>query len=199
MVNLQHVSRILIMPQAFTKLRGFIEECKAEISGFGTAEITHNGILIRDIFILEQEISYGRTEISEEEIARFLIRLLDEGKDPSAIKVWWHSHGGMDVFWSETDIKSMASCFLSDFMVTVVGNKQGRFKARVNIYKPATRVIDDLSLVLQFPADVDPGLQDEVRAEIAKKVKFIPVPSLRREDLSDSSVDQDMTASFWGE
>jgi len=168
--------RMAISRRAAGKLRAFIDECRGEISGFGTVEVTGNGFLIQDIFILEQEVSWAGTAISEEDMARFVQRLLDEGKDPATVRVWWHSHADMENFWSRTDKDTIASCFLSDFMITMVGNKKGRLKVRLNIYKPSPVVIDYPPV--ELGASVDPELRAEAQAEIGKKVRVIPLPEV---------------------
>lgn len=168
------ISQILITPEAFQRLKFCIEICPSEISGLGRVEPYENNLLISEVFILKQKVSSSDTELDPEGVCQLLSRFIQEGRDPSSIRLWWHSHGEMDVEWSDTDEKTIHS-FNGDYMVSVMGNKQGQFLCRLDFFSPERRVMEGLPLV---PLAEDGGsdelaLRESIEAEIQEKVRAV--------------------------
>jgi hypothetical protein len=94
-----------------------------------------------------------------------------EDKDPELVKVWWHSHGNGACFWSGID-SSTIELFNNSWMVSIVGNRLGDYKARVDIYEPVRVSVDELPLEVHIPElEPDPGLELAIVDEINKKVR----------------------------
>ena len=104
-------------------------------------------------------MSSAETEMNPEGQAKFLEEYITGGGDPSKIKLWWHSHAQMGVFWSATDDKAVEE-FSDGWMISIVGNHKGDFRVRLDWYDPVRFTLDKLNLAAQhfFPqVDEDGG------------------------------------------
>jgi len=159
-------------PLAAQKLRLYVDLCPSEISGLGDVESSPRGFLVQDVFLVKQQSSYSYTELLPEFMAEFLISRVKEGKDPDRIKLWWHSHSEMDVFWSLMDDYT-AKSFQNDYMLSLVTNKAGKYLCRLDLYQPLTLTIDHLPVVPPGRFDDEgPGLRESILKEISEQVIF---------------------------
>lgn len=183
-------SCIFIVPLAFQKLKTYIELCPVEISGLGEVELRGDQFLVTDLFLLPQKVSPSETELDPQQLCEFLSQCLVQGKDPASLRVWWHSHGEMDLHWSRTDRETIKA-FPGEYLISIVGNKGGQFLCRLDIFAPAPQTIDGLNLVpLEEPgveaiSDPDP-LRRAIQSEIREKVKIL-IP-LNRAELEEWAV-----------
>jgi len=168
-LKVSSVPRVFITPQAKQRLDLYIQLCPDEISGLGRVERLGEDFLITEVFLFKQRATGASTELSEKDIAEWLTDLVRQGKDPSKIKLWWHSHASMGAYWSSTDEKTISSCFATDWMISLVGNKRGEYCVRLDIYKPIRLTLDGLPLEVYWPEDKE--LKAEVEKEIREKVK----------------------------
>ncbi len=170
---------VRIDPEAFRKLRLYVDNCQYEISGLGVVERDGNDFLVTDVFILKQWTYRAFTELSQRAVAEFLLALVEGGRDPEPVKFWWHSHGQMDVFWSEIDDYT-ARGFGTDYMISAVTNRAGDLRCRVDVGEPLALTLDNV------PFDVDPsrtaapepGLEERIREEIANQVDILKDPAI---------------------
>ena len=162
------IPRILIRPEAWQRLRLYIDQCPTEISGLGLVERRDQDFLITDVFLFEQEVSQLDTALSPADVANFLIETIESGRDPSAIKLWWHSHAEAPVFWSALD-EQTAGSFSNEYMISVVGNKRGHFRSRLDVYGGRRLTLDRLPFEMCY--DEDDSLVETVRNEILQKVR----------------------------
>jgi proteasome lid subunit RPN8/RPN11 len=167
-LKVSSVPRVFITLQAKQRLDLYIQLCPDEISGLGRVERLGEDFLITEVFLFKQRVSGASTELSEKDIAEWLTDLVRQGKDPSKIKLWWHSHASMGTYWSSTDEKTI-SRFATDWMISLVGNKRGEYCVRLDIYKPIRLTLDGLPLEVYWPEDKE--LKAEVEKEIREKVK----------------------------
>lgn len=167
--------RVFITPEAKQRLDLYIEAADGEISGLGTVSRLGNDFLITAVHLFEQVCTGASTDLSSEDVAKFLLASVRAGLETDQLKLWWHSHVNMGVFWSGTD-ETTASRFGNGFMLAVVGNKRGEFLARLDLYEPIRLTLD----CLQFEVRQEPteAMRAEVMAEVAAKVKT-PPPTLR--------------------
>ena len=166
--------RVLILPEPFERLKLYIELCPWEVSGLGIVDQVENDFVIRDIFITRQWNYSAFTEMYPEDLSRVLIEMVKEGKDPNQIKLWWHSHAEMDVFWSQID--DYTSRNLGQYLISLVGNKAGKFRCRLDVSEPVRLTVDNLSFEVNdgHPASIDHGrLRHEVEKEIWEKVQSL--------------------------
>lgn len=161
------LTRVFISLEAKQKLDLYIKHTDSEISGLGEVKIFENNFLIKNIYLFKQECTGITTDLSQEDIAKFLLESVQLGVDPSGLKLWWHSHVNMETFWSPTD-KGTAGKFGNGWMMSIVGNKKGDYLARFDLYSPIRLTIDNLKLeVFQSVSD---ELEEEIKKEIEEKV-----------------------------
>jgi hypothetical protein len=161
------IPRVYILPEAKSKLDLYIKLCKYEISGLGSVIKRDDVMLIQDIFLFKQVVTSGSTDLNEEAISNFLLETVKAGLDPETLKLWWHSHGNGGCFWSGTDTSTI-ELFKNEWMISIVGNRQGDYQTRVDLYNPFRVSIDKIKLQLFQP--VDEVLREQLREEINSKV-----------------------------
>lgn len=159
----------LILPYSIKeKMRLYVESLDNEISGFGKIEFNQeeDTCTIIDIKIFEQEVSSARSELEGENIAKFATELVKNGETLGGWNLWWHSHNDMGVFWSGTDTGTMDENPLdAPFMVSIVTNNDGEYKARIDLYEPTHMYLDDIKVITEYPQD------NSLKKEIEKEVK----------------------------
>ena len=90
-------------PEAYARLRLYVDLCPSEIGGLGEVRPEGDALLVTELFLLDQWVSPSETELDPEAVLRLLCRCLEEGRDPAALRLWWHSHAEHEVEWSATD------------------------------------------------------------------------------------------------
>jgi len=179
-VTIPRPTCIFILPLAFQRLKIYIDLCPVEISGLGEVELRGDRLVVTDLFLIPQTGTPSETELDPEHLYEFLAKHLLQGRDPASLRVWWHSHAGMDVNWSRIDQETIGK-FPGDYLISIVGNKRGEFLCRLDIFAPSPQTINDLDLIpLDEPvveATSEPDrLRGEVLAQIREKVRiFLPV------------------------
>jgi hypothetical protein len=106
-------------------------------------------LLVTDVFIFKQESSSGGTDIEGADLGAGIFELLGAGVDPEKIKLWWHSHGNMGVFFSGTDTNTMdtnPNLTGSPFFISIVGNKAHDYNVRFDQHSPLRFWADGLQL-----------------------------------------------------
>ena len=159
---------VYITPQAKQKLDLYIKCCKQEISGFGTVERYERSFLITDVFIFNQECSTSNSDMSSEDVSKYLVEAVNEGIDPSTIKLFWHSHADGGVFWSGVDNDCIDQLSTS-WLLSIVGNHSGQYLVRLDLYEFARVTLDELDFRV-FTPPIE-GLKEAIEAEIKEKVK----------------------------
>jgi hypothetical protein len=158
----------------YARLRAYVDGCPNEISGFGLVRVTGDNLVVTNVGIARQYCSATQTEISEDGLAGFLDELLDRGEDPGDLLLWWHSHAEMEVFWSPTDLHTLATTFpQAGWVLGLVLNRRGAITACLHMARPVPLRLYELPVRLQFAADA--ALQAEVGEEIRQKVSGFPL------------------------
>ena len=167
--------KLQITSDAYTKLWYFIRECDSEITGFGKVRkqtIDDEDILeIYDIEIFQQEVSGTHATLDDEALATFLADKVRNGEDIASYRVWWHSHVNMEAFFSSIDTGTIELSREFPYLISIVGNKPGQFKSRIDIFQPL-RFTQDLTLEISD----DENLLEWVKEEIAQKVEQRVIP-----------------------
>lgn len=159
--------RLKITSDAYTKLWYFICECDQEITGFGKVRKTDEDMLeIFDIEIFPQEVSGTHATLDDEALAQFIADKVRAGEDIAAYRVWWHSHVNLEAFFSAIDTGTIDISTEFPYLISIVGNKKGVFKSRIDIFEPI-RLTQDLTLEISD----DENVLEWVREEIAQKVE----------------------------
>ena len=168
------IPRIFITGPAFSRLRWYIELCPFEVSGLGTVAPHGEDLLVTDIFLVRQRASDTDTELDSQAVVDHLLQVLQRGEDPSALRVWWHSHADGDIYWSHTDEQTIER-FQIDQLISIVGNRRLNFGCRLDQFSPKRITVNNLPL-LPLP-DKCPGDEESVgqriMAELREKVTLI--------------------------
>jgi|WetSurMetagenome_2_1015567.scaffolds.fasta_scaffold01396_27 hypothetical protein len=161
--------KVYITPEAKQRLDLYVDAVTGEISGLGRATCYKGVIFISEIYLLHQESSAGETELVPSAVADFINELIATQRDPGEVKVWWHSHANMGAFWSTTDDKT-AENFSNGWMLSLVVNKKGEYKCRLDVYEPVHLTADNLDLVVCYPPAAE-AMKKEIELEVKEKVK----------------------------
>jgi len=159
---------LVIDPMLRRRLDLYIQHCDTEISGLGIVVPEDGNLRITELFLLDQVVTGTTTDLNPEAVAKLMCDIIEKGLPVGGLKLWWHSHCNMSVFWSGTDHETIRT--LGDnWAVSLVGNKKGEYLARVDVYAPIRLAVDNLPFVTKTTED--DALVQEVKAEIALKTK----------------------------
>lgn len=183
--------KVFITLLSLQKIKCFIDKCEYEVNGLGSVERNGNDFVIEDVFLIKQ-ISSGpllSVEFDQKAHSAFLYEWLKKYGDTSKLKFQWHSHANATAFFSPEDIDTIRG-YMSDFMVSLVMNKYGEYKCRVDLYEPFHLSLET-QLFIKVP-HLSKNIVDECVREITEKIKvrqFLPKsPILNKENDEDSKL-----------
>ncbi len=115
-------TRIIFDREAYSKILYFVDKSYQEVSGLGKVIREADGtFLVKDVMMLPQKNTMGSTDIDATDVAKAQYEMRNT---PGELNFWWHSHVDMDVFWSGTDIDTIASIGGAGYVVASVFNKR---------------------------------------------------------------------------
>ena len=171
---------IIIDKEPFFEMMAYAHKFSPnECSGIGVVErqdYTNGSVefTIKKVFVPNQKNTPSTTDVEAEETARMVCVALQEGFDPSALKVHWHSHVDMDTFHSNTDTDNYNDLDNGDFLISLVVNKKGEMLASVHIYRPLR--IDVLNVLVNAPeydeTEIPEGLKGKIEATVQRVLDF---------------------------
>ena len=126
-----------------------------------------------DLFLPKQVCSPGGTELDQESVATLIMEIDRAGADAGKLRLWFHSHGSMDVFWSQTDETCISNLANGDYVLSLVTNKRGSTLARLDIFKPVRLTVDHVPVSVRSTGD---SLRNRCREEVLQQVENIPAP-----------------------
>lgn len=145
----------LIIPYTtHQKLEHWIKKATGEITGYGVVKYDSENsdkIIVEDVFLGKQETSRASATIETMDTIEIMQRIEKKNIPLEKMKLWWHSHADMDVFWSTTDETTINSFDPDSFFVSLVLNKAGDMLARFDLYHPIRVVLDDISIFTSYP------------------------------------------------
>ncbi len=164
---------------AYSKLRGYINNVENEVGGLGSVFIKGQSLIVKDIFLIEQEVSGASTNLSADGLAKFYQERLKANKkdDMGSYKLWWHSHYNFNTFWSKTDDDTIdgfdQETKEDNWFLSIVGNQEGELLTRLDVFRPFRFTYNDVPM---FNDILDPKVEVDLLSEIEKKVKDKVVP-----------------------
>jgi hypothetical protein len=139
-----------------------------EISGLGrTIVVSPEEAKLVDIYFLSQQGTRSTTELDKREVAQLLAQKRAEGIDTKEINCWWHFHTDFETFWSGTDEDTIKSFVTDGHIISVVLNKKGDAKGRIDTFKPFI-LSNDIEVGRE---SCDPEIFEETKKEFADKFK----------------------------
>lgn len=166
--------KVLMGITAQQKMKHWINIARGEVSGLGAVEEIRNdrgiitGFIIDEIYLLKQQSGSADTILDDEAVGQFLFEMAKSGGDTSKIKLWWHSHGDLGVFWSTTDEANIQRLANSSYMISIVGNKDRKSLTRIDLYQPFHVTLQDICTELYYPSE--PELEVFCKKEFVAKV-----------------------------
>lgn len=120
-----------------------------EISGLGNVTYDKEAGVMRvtDVWLLEQENGAATTDINDEAVGKLMYKhhqLAREGEIEGDLKLWWHSHVNMGVFWSGTDMDTIKQLGDGGWFLNSVFNLKEEIKTCVSMTDPMKLFIDDI-------------------------------------------------------
>jgi hypothetical protein len=164
---------VFISSKALSKLQGYISLVDGEISGFGEVEkYGERNFLINDLFLFGQKNDDVSTDLDMDQITDFMSKAMDEGRDLSKLKLWWHSHGNFAPIWSHDDDDAISHLHNSGWMLSVVGSKKHGYEVRLDVFKPVKLTLYGLRFM---HLDTHDGVPIEsLKDEVTRLVTVIP-------------------------
>jgi hypothetical protein len=159
-------------PSAWEKLLLYTQHCPFEIGGLGLIEEVGPDFVVTDILLVEQDVNDIATRLDGGSVSALIGELVESGRDPAGLKLWWHSHAHEAPFWSGVDEETIER-FRNDFMISLISNHALRFLARQDHYAPRRTTW----IWLDKPAETPSFRPDQVEAaqrEIAAKTRHLP-------------------------
>jgi len=170
------ISQVWIDLVAHEKLWAWTRMAKGEVSMLGLVEDAADGPAITDLFLIRQTCTSSSTDMDQGDVARLLTELAAEGIE-GQLRAWVHSHAEMEVFWSNTDDRCIEGLQGNPYTVSVVVNRKGDVRARIDVFHPIRVVIDDVPVNLRVP---NMGLDAYCASEFQAKVVEVPqMPPMR--------------------
>ncbi len=166
--------KLCINARAYQKIRHWVSLAHGEVSGLGIISEVRNEqnilthFIIDDVYLIKQLSGNADTTLDAEAIGQFLVELVQQGIDTSKVKLWWHSHGTMDVFWSTTDEQCIRDLTNSSYMISLVTNKMNKNLVRLDVYQPFQITLNDIGIELVYPKDAK--LEEFCKNEFKAKV-----------------------------
>ena len=176
---------VLMTTEVLKTFTAYIMAVNYEISGLGELSVVNHidgvDFVIKELHLIKQVSTGTSTVLDALSIAQLMGNMMIQKKDLSTLKLWWHSHGTLGVFWSATDVYTIDSFDdgKKDWMLSIVGNRRQNVLARLDVYRPFRMTFDNIEVVIV--PDEDLYLQAEIEDEVLQKVRYeeppkVPVP-----------------------
>lgn len=170
MSNATQFPTVYIQPLALEKLRLYCKHAgHQEISGLGIARADEGEIVVDDVFLFEQEVTSGDTELNAEALAKWDYEIRKANGDPTLYRLWWHKHPING--WSGTDEKNIEGLNNGEWLLSIAHTPNG-WQCRLDTYKPFRVTMDSLTLLELTPPnyELDKALEEEVKQKVKTKV-----------------------------
>lgn len=171
---IQLIPKVYITREAKNMLDLYIQHTNAEVSGLGSIFNFGSNLLIDEIYLFKQKVTKSTTKIDQSEIAAFMSDMFQKGFSLSSLRVWWHSHCDMGVFWSHTDETTIAGFSDGEWFVSIVSNKNQQYLCRLDQFQPLRISLTTELLIFDPPSE---ALIASVVKEIKEKVTMPKVLS----------------------
>jgi hypothetical protein len=147
--------QVVITPTIYSKMQLWTHQAAAkglEVSGVGTATLRNGVIKVNRIFLVKAStVGPGDVEMDPRDLGRVMKACIVNKWGAGNIRLLWHSHVRMSVFWSGQDEKA---CKVfgdnSLWTVNIVTNVHGHFLARQDFPKTKAKPLINIPLGLDL-------------------------------------------------
>ena len=165
--------RIKIDLLSLERITNWVKIAKGEVSGLGLVEDRGEDFFISHVFLLKQRCTDYGTELEESSIAELMVKLEGMGVDSGRLRFWWHSHGSMQTFWSNTDDNTIEGLANGAYFISSVFNKRGDVKSRIDLFEPIRAIFDEAVFEPELPCfDSDLDCLREFREKVAEGISL---------------------------
>ncbi len=160
--------KVLLSGEAEKQLRVWTQAAKGEFSCFGVIEKDEDSgaIVIVKFFLPEQTCTDSHTSPDRESMGALMTELVKVGHDVSDLRCWAHSHADLNCFWSSEDADTIEQMDNGDWLVSIVTNKQGHFRARLDLYSPWRITVDQIKVGFLASVERDETLEKELSDKV---------------------------------
>ena len=163
---------IYIKHAAWRKIKMWVDIASGEVSGLGEVEVVDSKITVTEVYLLDQTSSGSSTEMDSGAVAKLIDDKIRKDGDANNIKLWWHSHADMNVFWSATDDNAIEEfnneTDTNNWFLSIVVNKKGEVKCRIDTFHPVQFFLNDIPLKI---VDYTAAMYARAEKEVKRKVK----------------------------
>lgn len=136
----QDVPTIVVNQLALLKILILVDAIDLEVGWLGTAKRVGSDFLVGDVFIFEQDVSHGHTELSTDSMSEIMSEVLTrpDGEEIfNNTRFWGHSHGDGGVYPSSQDDSQMKlfEGFGADFFLRGIFNRRGEINFSLYDYQ----------------------------------------------------------------
>jgi hypothetical protein len=169
--------KLIISSEFWKSWQYLVQKSSTEVSILADCILEGQEFKITEMYLIPQVNSGGATDMDDVGIARLLTSFVREGKDPSIIRCWIHSHCNFGVFWSDVDTSNIRRLGQSaPWFVSIVTNKKGEVKTRLDVFNPVHLTMHDIPYTVPEtnPVDwerLDKFLQEDCR-QLESRIQF---------------------------
>ena len=168
-------NQVYITPQCWLDLRYVVAACPIEISGLGLVETTRDGLVIKDIFLLEQLGGSAHTSLDPEAQAKLMYELDQNGVDTGMLRFWWHTHPASKGKPSPSgqDMEQFAAFgrgapgIAPDWFINGIFSQNGDAYWRMDVYRPIRTAIE-ISPSFLHPDFTSCNWEEEINAKVTR-------------------------------
>lgn len=164
---MENKPQLYIPRKVFNKIMFWVDKCPLEVSGMGiiSYDESKHFFYVRDVFLLEQEVTSSTTDIDPKALGK-LEHELYVNKVKGDLNFWWHSHVNMAVFWSSQDKDTITQMGSQGYCVATVFNKKREMRSALcakyeaNFGLKSTVFVDELQTIIHDPLPSQSELSD---------------------------------------
>jgi len=176
------IPKIIISLLAYRKIMLYISAAgRKEISWLGTVERVGKWFYVKDVLLVEQEVTAGNTILKAEGIYKLSQKLKDLPNGDEIfenLRFWGHFHPFGDATPSAGDEATMNQLFVNDefdFFLRGICSNTGQIRFTLFLQKEGI-LVDDVPWSIDF-IDADDDLRSRVASDVVEMVKeYVPPP-----------------------
>ena len=160
--------KVLLSGEAEKQLRVWTQAAQGEFSCFGVTEQDSEtgAIIVKKFFLPTQTCTDSHTSPDKESMGALMTDLVREGHSMEDLRCWAHSHADMNCFWSSEDADTIEQMDNGDWLLSIVVNKAGHFRARLDLYKPWRISVDQIKVGFLASIERDETLEKELEVKV---------------------------------
>lgn len=183
--------KIYIPEAVYQTMQGFVLNCDFEISWIGKVLQYKDGFIIKEVRLIEQEVSATRTSISGSGVngtGQEWAKIIEEEGSLKDWKLWGHSHAEMKTFWSTIDEREIFDhenqTRNNNWLLSIEFNHKMEWLCRLDVFYPIhlTKHITNMKIIRPHNQEIDDYCMQEIADKVTIKEKIIEPEIIREGD-----------------